>query len=155
MDKVTTDGKYRVQVGDFTRLQVFELRARREPDGAWHRIGPAVPIDEDVRNIDILLTNDRVAWVQGVLSVNGDRTALRSARVDATGQTTVLSHPHPQNGQGFDIPIQLISGDRVRFRSDPYTDETFAWYVTPIVGGAIQQEVFSDGFESGNSAKWN
>lgn len=34
------------------------------------------------------------------------------------------------------------------------TDETFSWYVTPMGGGAIQQDVFSDGFESGGTSKW-
>lgn len=152
-DSTTPDNKYRVQVCDCDRHQIYEIRARLEPDGAWHHIGPQVPALEDVRN-DLIVTNERVVWVQGE-TASGSRFAVRSARVNATGSTIVLSHQNPQNGQGFDLPIQKISEDRVRFRSDPFVDESFAVYVTPIVGGAIQQEVFSDGFESGGVTRWN
>jgi len=147
------DGKYRVQVCDCWRHQVYEVTARREPNGPWYHVGAQVPALQDVRN-DLVVTNDRVVWVQGE-TASGSNFALRSSPIDMAGFSVVISHPHPQNGQGFDFPIQKISGDRVRFRSDPYTDETFAVYVVGVAGGVIYNEVFADGFENGGIARWN
>lgn len=147
------DGQHRVEVCDCYRHQVFEIRARREPNGPWYHVGANVPALQDVRN-DLIVTNDRVVWVQGE-TASGSNFALRSSPIDVPNFSTVISHPHPQNGVGFDFPIQKISGDRVRFRSDPYTDEQFAWYVTPIGGVAIRQEIFADGFENGGMARWD
>jgi hypothetical protein len=152
-DRPTPDGKRTVQVCDCYRHQVYEIRAKLNPDGPWYHVGANVPSLQDVRN-DIIVTDTRVVWVQGELAASGNNIALRSSPVDVANFSVVISHPHPQNGVGFDLPIQKISGDRVRFRSDPFVDETFAWYVTPIGGGAIQQEIFSNGFETGNTGGW-
>ena len=149
----TPDGKRTVQVCDCYRHQVFEIRAKLNPDGPWYHVGANVPALQDVRN-DIIVTDTRVVWVQGE-TASGSNFALRSSPVDVPGFSVVISQRGAQNGVGFDFPIQRISGDRVRFRSDPFVDETFAWYVTPIGGGAIQQEVFSDGFENGGVTRWN
>jgi len=111
-----------------------------------------VPALQDVRN-DVIVTNDRVVWVQGE-TASGNNFALRSSPIDVAGFSVVISHPHPQSGQGFDFPIQKISGDRVRFRSDPYVDETYGWWVVGVSGGRIYGEVFADGFESGNTGRW-
>lgn len=152
-DHPTPDGKRTVQVCDCYRHQVYEIRARLEPDGPWYHVGAQVPALQDVRN-DLIVTNDRVVWVQGE-TASGSNFALRSSPIDVPNFSTVISHRPAQSGVGFDFPIQKISGDRVRFRSDPFVDESFAWYVTPIGGGAIQQEIFSDGFENGGRARWN
>ena len=149
---LTPDGKHRVEVCDCYHHFVYEIRAKLNPDGAWYHVGANVPALQDVRN-DIIVTDTRVVWVQGE-TASGSNFALRSSPIEVPGFSVVISQPHPQNGVGFDIPIQRISGDRVRFRSDPFVDETFAFYVTPIGGGAIQQEVFSDSFESGGRTKW-
>ena len=146
------DGKYRVQVCDCWRHQVFEVAARREPNGPWIHVGANVPSLQDVRN-DLIVTNDRVVWVQGE-TASGSNFSLRSSPIDVPNFSAVISHPHPQSGQGFDFPIQKVSGDRVRFRSDPFVDETFGWWVVGVAGGVIYNEVFSDGFESGGRARW-
>lgn len=151
-DHPTPDGKRTVQVCDCYRHQVFEIRAKLNPNGPWYHVGANVPALQDVRQ-DLIVTDTRVVWVQGE-TASGSNFALRSSPIDVAGFSVVISQPHPQNGVGFDFPIQKISGDRVRFRSDPFVDETFGIYVTPIGGGAIQQEVFSDGFESGNKGAW-
>jgi len=151
-DRPTPDGKRTVQVCDCYHHQVYEIRAKLNPDGPWYHVGANVPSLQDVRN-DIIVTDTRVVWVQGE-TASGNNFALRSSPVDVANFSTVISHRGAQNGVGFDLPIQKISGDRVRFRSDPFTDETFAFYVTPIGGGAIQQEIFSNGFESGNTGAW-
>lgn len=152
-ERPTPDGKRTVQVCDCYRRQVFEIRARREPNGPWYHVGAQVPALQDVRN-DIIVTNDRVVWVQGE-TASGSNFALRSSPIDVAGFSVVISHPRPQNGQGFDFPIQKISGDRVRFRSDPYVDETYGWWVVGVGGGVIYNEVFSDGFENGDTSKWS
>lgn len=150
---VTPDGQHRVEVCDCYRRQVFEIRARREPDGPWYHVGANVPALQDVRN-DVVVTNDCVAWVQGE-TASGSNFALRSSPIDVAGFSVVISHPHPQNGVGFDFPIQKISGDRIRFRSDPFVDETFAVYVVGVAGGRIMEEIFSDSFELGGAGRWN
>lgn len=149
----TPDGRHRVEVCDCYRHQVFEIRARREPDGPWYHVGANVPALQDVRN-DVVVTNDCVAWVQGE-TASGSNFALRSSPIDVAGFSVVISHPHPQNGVGFDFPIQKISGDRIRFRSDPFVDETFAVYVVGVAGGRIMEEIFSDSFELGGAGRWN
>ena len=151
-DRPTPDGKRTVQVCDCYRHQVFEIRAKLNPDGPWYHVGANVPALQDVRQ-DIIVTDTRVVWVQGE-TASGSNFALRSSPIEMPNWSIEISQPHPQNGRGFDFPIQRISGDRVRFRSDPFVDETFAVYVTPIGGGAIQQEVFSDGFENWGRTKW-
>lgn len=147
------DGKYRVQVCDCYRHLVFEITARREPNGPWYHVGANVPALQDVRN-DIIVTNTRIVWVQGELASSGNNVALRSSPIDVAGFSVVISHRPAQNGVGFDLPIQKISGDRVRFRSDPFVDETFGWWVVGVSGGTIYGEVFADGFESGGKSRW-
>lgn len=151
-DHPTPDGKRTVQVCDCYRHQVYEIRARLESDGPWYHVGANVPALQDVRN-DLIVTNDRVVWVQGE-TASGSNFALRSSPIDVPGFSVVISHRPAQNGVGFDFPIQKISGDRVRFRSDPYVDETFAWWVVGASGGTIYGELFADGFESGNTGRW-
>ena len=151
-DHPTPDGKRTVEVCDCYRHQVFEIRAKLNPDGPWYHVGANVPALQDVRQ-DLIVTDTRVVWVQGE-TASGSNFALRSSPVDVPGFSVVISHPHPQNGVGFDFPIQRVSGDRVRFRSDPYTDERFAWYVVGVAGGVIYNEVFADGFESGGMGVW-
>lgn len=153
VNTTSPDGRYRVQVCDCYRHLVFELTARREPNGPWYHVGANVPALQDVRN-DIIVTNTRIVWVQGELASSGNNVALRSSPIDVAGFSVVISHPRPQNGQGFDFPIQKISGDRVRFRSDPFVDETFGWWVVGVGGGVIYNEVFADGFESGGKSRW-
>lgn len=150
---ITPDGQHRVEVCDCYRHQVFEIRARREPNGPWYHVGANVPALQDVRN-DLVVTNDRVVWVQGE-TASGSNFALRSSPIDVAGFSVVISQRPAQNGVGFDFPIQKISGDRVRFRSDPDVDETFGWYVVSVSGGVIYNEVFADGFENGGGARWN
>lgn len=152
VNTTSPDGRYRVQVCDCYRHLVFELTARREPNGPWYHVGTNVPSLQDVRN-DIIVTNDRVVWVQGE-TASGNNFALRSSPIDVPGFSVVISHRPAQNGVGFDFPIQKIGGDRVRFRSDPYVDETFAWWVVGASGGTIYGELFADGFESGNTGRW-
>lgn len=147
------DGKYRVQVCDCYRHLVFEITARREPNGPWYHVGANVPALQDVRN-DIIVTNDRVVWVQGE-TASGNNFALRSSPIDVPGFSTVISHRPAQNGVGFDLPIlPTWGGEFVRFRSDPVVDETFGWYVVGVGGGTIYGEVFADGFESGGKSRW-
>ena len=148
----TPDGKRTVEVCDCYRHQVFEIRAKLNPDGPWYHVGANVPALQDVRQ-DLIVTDARVVWVQGE-TASGSNFALRSSPIDVPGFSVVISHPHPQNGVGFDLPIQRISGDRVRFRSDPFVDETYSWYVVGVAGGVIYNEVFSDGFELGGMGAW-
>lgn len=152
-NQTSPNGKYRVQVCDCWRHQIYEVAARLEPNGVWYHVGGQVPVLQDVRQ-DVVLTNDRVVWVQGE-TASGSNYALRSSPIDVAGFSVVISHPHPQNGVGFDFPIQKISGDRIRFRSDPFVDETFAVYVVGVAGGRIMEEIFSDSFELGGAGRWN
>lgn len=148
----TPDGKRTVEVCDCYRHQVYEIRAKLNPDGPWYHVGANVPALQDVRQ-DLIVTDSRVVWVQGE-TASGSNFALRSSPIDAPNFSVVISHRGAQNGVGFDLPIQKISGDRVRFRSDPFVDESFAVYVTPIGGGAIQQEIFREDFERGTKGGW-
>ena len=153
-DHPTPDGKRTVQVCDCYRHQVYEIRARLEPDGPWYHVGANVPALQDVRN-DLVVTNDRVVWVQGE-TASGSNFALRSSPIDVPNFSTVISHRPAQSGVGFDFPIRATWGGQfVRFRSDPAVDERFGWYVVGVTGGYIWTEIFSDGFESGGVTRWN
>jgi hypothetical protein len=150
---ITPDGQHRVEVCDCYRHQIFEIRARHEPGGNWYHVGANVPALQDVRN-DLVVTNDRVVWVQGE-TASGSNFALRSSPIDVPNFSTVISHPHPQNGVGFDFPIKSTWGGQfVRYRSDPKVDEQYEWYVVALNGGRIYEEIFADGFENGGKARW-
>lgn len=147
-DHPTPDGKRTVQVCDCYRHQVYEIRARLEPDGPWYHVGANVPALQDVRN-DLVVTNDRVVWVQGE-TASGSNFALRSSPIDVPNFSTVISHRPAQSGVGFDFPIRSTWGGQfVRFRSDPVVDERFGWYVVALNGGRIYEEIFREDFERG------
>lgn len=156
--KVSPDGQWRVELTDERRHQVFELWAVPAVGGVRRQIGRTVPALEDVRN-DFLFSADSrtVVYVQGE-TASGSHFRLWSTAIDRmAGQ--VISQPAPQLGVGFDLPIvAACSGREVRFRSDPVIDETFEWFVVPMVGGPIRPwdgcRIFVDGFESGNQGAW-
>ena len=152
--KISPDGQWRIELADYRVHQVFELFATPSIGGTRRQIGQRVPVLSDIRN-DFVISSDstKVAYEQGE-TASGVNHRLWSTNIDRMNGRVISQQP-AQNGVGFDFPIQKISGDRVRFRSDPFVDESFAFYVTPMGGGPIQQEVFSDGFESGGVTRWN
>ena len=123
----------------------YELFSVPISGGSPVKLSGSMPSDNDVD--DFAFAGGRVVYRKG-RNATGVWN-LFSAPVTGGGSVQ-LSQPNMSAVQrGFQV-----RGDLVRFAQDPSGSGVATWYVTPIGGGAIQQEVFSNGFETGNTGAW-
>lgn len=152
--KVSPDGQWKVELADFRQRQVFELFSTPAVGGVRRQIGRIVPALQDIRN-DFQFSPDssKIIYEQGE-TASGLNHRLWLTSVDRADGRVVSQQP-AQSGVGFDYPIRLSCYDSyVEFRSDPVADEQYQTYQINFNGVIQPCVVFVDGFESGNSSRW-
>lgn len=148
---VSLNGRWQVELADYAEATKFELWATPVLGGERRKIGGAVPFDNDVSEFLISRDSTRVAYRQG-RTATGDWLLYSTPISNQNGyricQTMTLGGSVEQG------IFSVLGGDYVRYRADPYVDEQYSWFVVPAGGGTIQNEVFTDGFESGDAEAW-
>ena len=144
-----------IYVADATRDQIYDLWSVPITGGTCvmvsNRYAPGTR-DYDVRAVvQVSLDSTRAVYVWGWSS--GGSWEMWSAPIAAANSVARISQPG-RVGRGPRDDWSLISEARVRYASDVETDETFRWYVVPIIGGRILREIFSDGFNNGSKGAW-
>lgn len=129
---------------DRTTWTKYDLYTVAIGGGAAVKINGPLPVEHDV---------DGFAWADArMVYVQGRNTTgfweLFSADRVAPVRTKLA--PWSTVGRFFSV----IDGERVRFSADATGFGVVKAYVVPAVGGEISEEVFADGFESGNSGGW-
>lgn len=148
--EISPDGEWAVELSDWNRPTVVELRSRPFHTDAWRKVGSPLKPDYDVSSFLISADSERVVYREGRTAI-GD-WALFSARVSGGAGTRISQPPLP--GSSVTHVFRPISDLRVRYQ---YTPDGSApkWYVVGVAGGRIWEEIFEDGFESGGVTRWN
>ena len=123
---------------------MYNLYTNSISGGTAKKINGPLPVEHDV---------DQFAWSPSrVVYVQGRNTTgfweLYSSPATGNGQTKLA--PWSTVQRGF-----TVNGELVRFQADATGLGAVKWYVVSASGGRVFEEIFADGFSSGDVSRWN
>lgn len=151
--EVSADGKYRVEVADYTHITQFELWSTDISTGARRKIGHTVSFDYDVDNFLISSDSHTVVYRYGRTAI-GVWLLYSTPIYSFSNSGHQICQPMTLGGMVDRNMTKWWNGNFVRYRADPLIDEDYHWYVVPMTGGTVFQEIFLDGFENGTTGGW-
>lgn len=132
---------YSSDKGTWTKYDLYTVPIS---GGSAVKLNGPLPVEHDV---------DSFAWSPSrVVYVQGRNTTgfweLFSAIASGNGRTKLTPW------STVDRFFQILDGERVRLSADATGLGAVKWYAVPASGGRVAEEVFADGFESGDSGGW-
>lgn len=152
--ETSPDGKYVVEVADYTRRLQFELWSTNVQSGVRIKIGHLIPFDNDVSEFLISNTSQTVVYRQG-RTATGDWLLYTTPIYGQTGSSGIrICQPMVLGGSVEPGIRKIWDGTYVEYVADPFVDEQYHTYVVRMTGGRINELIFADGFENGNAGRW-
>ena len=149
----TPNGAYRIELADYGAAFRYEMFSSPTSGGPPRKIGKPTSNAEDVVPGFVLSANSKwAAYSQRNTALGLDRQ-LYSAAVNGSSWQRI-SQPMAVGG-GVEFLTLMWEGAHVGYMANVDGGVTFRRYVVAFTGGRVYEELFRDGFESGNTGGWN